>query len=342
MKKGSFICVSILLIFAGCHQQNTDKVISIVPLKHQVVLSSNEILIAHPKLFTATDSLILICDPITDSLFHLVDKQQKKVTSFGRKGNGPDEFLFPASLYHYPKGDSLCMMDSNKRSLYSLRFLSDNTPKFFRILNEKETFHRIVLPMSKHRYISSGVYNDARFYLLDKTGNIIDRYEAFPYRDEKEQQISKVVLSQAYDGYMASDTEGERFAVACYNAKMIAFYKIENNKIVLVKEVNDEYPDYKYSDKHYQGISRYALTAYISVTASNNYVYALYSGKSYGEHGGLSSVGTSIWVYDWMGNLVRQLALDVPVSNIQIMKDDKSLYAIISIPEPEIVKFDIP
>lgn len=340
MKKYSLICI--LLIFTSCHQQNGNKVVSIVPLKHQVLLNSDEILIAYPKLLTVTDSLILLCDSKTDSLFHLVDRRNKKVKSFGKRGNGPNEFLFPTSLYHYPEGDSLCMMDSNKRSLYSLRFVSDKTPKFFRILNDKETFHCIVLPMSKHRYISSGVYNDARFYLLDETGNVIDQYETFPYRDEKEQQISKVVLSQAYDGNMTSDTEGERFAVACYNAKMIAFYKIENNKIVLVKEVNDEYPDYKYSDKHYQGISRYALTGYISVTASNNYVYALYSGKSYGEHGDLSSVGTSIWVYDWMGILVSQLELDVPVSMIQVLEDDKSLYAIVSTPEPEIVKFDLP
>ena len=87
-------------------------------LKHQSVLSSGEIILGIPKLFAVTDSFMVLYDSRTDSMFHVVDRG-KKVRSFGRKGQGPNEFLFPISLYVYPQSDTLCFMDTNKRTLYS-------------------------------------------------------------------------------------------------------------------------------------------------------------------------------------------------------------------------------
>ncbi len=335
INKIQYICL--FLLFISCNQEQNQ----VIKLDKQTVLDDNEILISFPRLFTMSDSILLVCDPRTDSLFHVIDRNNNNIFSFGKKGQGPDEFLFPSSVHPYPTGDSLCLMDSNKKTFYSLKFSPENIPLLNIISTDKTNSHHDILPMKHNLYVASGIYQDTRFYLLDSKGNVIDKYVNFPNRDNNEKQLDKVVLSQAYDGYLTKDNDGSRFAIGLYNAKMIAFYKVENNKISLIKEVYDEYPEFSYYKSHYQGISSNSLTGYLSISASNNFVYALYSGKSYKEHAELASYGNLVYVYDWNGNPIKQYDLNIQACRIQISSDDKYLYAIIRSPEHEIAKFEL-
>ena len=62
---------------------------------------------------------------------------------------------------------------------------------------------------------------------------------------------------------------------------------------------------------------------------------------SYEKNPYLFSKGTTLYVYTWEGEKVRQCKLDIPVSQIVVSEDDKTLYAIAYNPYPEVVRFDL-
>ncbi len=334
--KNFFLCLICIACFS-CNQTDNKNSRNTPKLIHQTILNSNEIILGLPKLFALTEHHISIYDKKTDSLFHIINNQ-RNVKSFGRKGQGPDEFIYPQSLFHYPHSEILCLMDAGKRTVYQL---NPNTNQIEHVFSNKDVVHFNVLPMKDKQYISNGLYDDARFYLLDSIGLIIDKYKYYPI-DNSIENIDKRVLSQAYMCEMASNTDGDKFAASVIYSNILSLYKVENGEIKLINEIVDSQPTFRYNKEHYEGIDSKSPFGYISVTASNNYVYVLHSGKNYKEYGDLVAQCTDLLVYNWKGELLNKFILDMAVHQIRISKDDKYLYAVNFNPDSSIVKFPVP
>ena len=80
----------------------------------------------------------------------------------------------------------------------------------------------------------------------------------------------------------------------------------------------------------------------MAICASKNYIYTLYSGKSYEKYSGSAFYSTELIKYNWQGEEVGHYYLDVPCSQLCVTPDDKTIYAISYENNPEIVKFEIP
>lgn len=76
------------------------------------------------------------------------------------------------------------------------------------------------------------------------------------------------------------------------------------------------------------------------MAVSDNFIYALYSGRSFKEYKMSCSDAEYIYVYDWSGNLIKLYKLDVPVSRICLDEQNEKLYAIANLPDPALVVFD--
>lgn len=73
---------------------------------------------------------------------------------------------------------------------------------------------------------------------------------------------------------------------------------------------------------------------YRKIKASNQYIYALYNGKTIGESniefnkdglGGLRDISNEIHVWDWNGNPIMKILLDKEIFSFCITPDDKSI-----------------
>ena len=80
---------------------------------------------------------------------------------------------------------------------------------------------------------------------------------------------------------------------------------------------------------------------YIWGCGTGKYVYLLYSGKSFDEAGRFAHQSSQIEVYNWEGEKVKTLLLDIPIQGMVVSEDDKTVYAISMNPEPQIVAFDL-
>lgn len=331
---------SISLFAISCDKKQHSKT-EIINLRHQPIWNDNEILLGTPRLFVLRDSVMIVGDFKTDSLFHYINRDNN-IKSFGKRGQGPKEFLFPSSLYAYSQSDSFCLFDANKRLVSSLKF-SDTIATFNPLYKTFPYNHYMVIPVNNSNYVSAGIYQDAYLYLLDNMGNPIYKYDCFPYRNDIEKNLDKTVLSQAYMGTATTNKDGNKLVFVTGFSKIISFFEIDKQKIILKKEVVEGYPDYEFNKEtvKYKGISRTSPSGFLSVTSSERYVYALYSGKNYKEHGLDINYGNSIFVYDWNGNLIREIQMDISASQIRIDSKDHFIYALVRNPDPMIVRFEI-
>lgn len=313
-------------------------------LSHKVFIDPKTLCLKSPHLFTMIDSVMILCDSQTDSVFHCF-REGKLLSRFGKKGEGEHDFSFPTSIDYFWTGDFLCVFDENKRSIYSLKLSPDGQAEWRKLFSTKEYAHHYVVPVGYNRYLSGGIYPDARLYMLDNRGNVERKYDRFPYRDDAEKNRDRKTLSQAYFSCFPSFSSFKNYLVlANRSSKIIDFYQFIGPELFFKKEVVESYPK-KYwddADGSYLGLDKSIPSAYLSTTATSQYVYLLYSGVSYAENPFLSCNGTTIEVYTWEGVKVRQLQLDIPVSQIVVSEDGQTMYAVAYQPEPEIVQFDLP
>lgn len=80
---------------------------------------------------------------------------------------------------------------------------------------------------------------------------------------------------------------------------------------------------------------------YKDVIASDKYIYALYSGRTFKDYQLSCNECESLYVYDWTGKFMRLYKLDVPVTHICLNEQQNKLYAIANIPDPTLVSFDL-
>ena len=101
--------------------------------------------------------------------------------------------------------------------------------------------------------------------------------------------------------------------------------------------------DYKYDkeNQRYLGVSRHNPDAYLWGCGTDEYIYLLYSGKNYADDGEKTFVSSQIEVYNWEGEKVKTLMLDIPIQGMVVSEDDSTMYAIALNPEPQIVAFDL-
>lgn len=321
-------------------QKKIDVVISDVSC--QSVFCSDSVLGA-PNALALSGSILAIVDTQSDSLIHFVDVgKQKYLRKGGALGQGPSEFTMITSL-NSSSNNSFCLYDPNKRTFFNMACLTDGT-SFTPLFKIDSLMHYEVRPLAGHSYLATGIYEDSRYCLIDSQGRIEKVFGEWPFRDEKEKNVSGRIKSQAYMGGMTVNPSGTKFLSYVATADILSFYHLEKGGVHLVKESCLTYPDYAYNDNSglFRGTSREAPLTYLAATSTEEYVYLLFSGKNTDKYGLGAFSGNTIYVYDWNGNKVAELKSDKDLQCLCVSQDGKVIYTIANDPEPVLVRILLP
>lgn len=338
MKKRWNILLLILFILFSCNRRDTTMAIL---LEHESVEIEN-LMIGFAGGVKQVDSFLVILDYKNNAFFHLVNTERMQYDgSFGLKGDGPLDFLHPSDIIRYTS-HSLCCYDLMKRTVSELKFYNDSI--FFNTIMKCDTLMNFnVLPVKNNNFIGVGLYQDSMFKIINRKGRITKGYFSYPYKDETEAKIHANVRGMAYQGPMDINPSQNKLVYATSYAKQLYFFSVEEDKMRLIKEIKESYPQYIPDTS--QGVSivydKKAPFGFTDVVTTDKFVYALYSGKSFEEYGLQDSEGDNLLVYNWQGELIRTYKLDVDVSCICVDDRDKIMYAITNNPDPLIVKFVI-
>ena len=332
----------LLLFFVLCActsntNTNGEKSIDCV---HRLLVHSDSCLLGKPFLIALSDSILTVVDQNNEKMMYMFNATSgKSLGGYVKRGQGPDEYYSISQLGNWK--DGLFFYDINKRVVAEIEFKDSIQiiPKF----NLGKDVHFSFAPLNDDVFIASGLYQEGRFCILKDSGTKQNYFMDYPSRDETEKKVTNQIKFQAYFGNLVVHPSGNQFMFCTGNADMLSFYTYKNDKIILKKEINKTFPVYKYDNdtKRFTGFSARSNKVYLYACGTEKNVYLLYSGKSYAEAGERAFLSSRIDVYNWEGEKVNTLMLDIPIKSMVVSEDDKTIYAISMNPEPQIVAFDL-
>lgn len=342
MKRKLVTIVLVVIAMMGC----TDKKVEIeTQYLHHEILDIPDILIGSPVDIQKDGDDLVVLDYKQDSLFHRVDlKQNLYMGMFGAKGQGPNEFIYPASL-NVLGNSCFSSYDISKKELSMIRLDTDeNRVEISRLFKYNQMLTFDVAPVADSLFIVSGETDGAMFALMNKSGELLSVSDEYPYENGDEKKIPVKFRAMAYQGTLRVCSNGY-FAYATTTAKQIHLYKVKDKMIKKVGEIVDGYGHYRPNTKREgaYGVAYLSNSSicYMDLAVTDKYVYALYSGRSFKKYKMAAYEGETIYVYDWTGKLVKTYQLDIAISQFCVDEDENRLFATANIPEPTIVRFDL-
>lgn len=335
-----YISLSLLVLLLSCQTKKELENIPECTLQHELLFENEPVIGKVRNMALMNDSIPVIININSGKVFQLLDYKRQNIKDYGDWGQGPDELLFPVSLF--ASGDNtMTFWDINKRKYSAMQITDGDTVIRFNHLfeNRDSLFHFEVLPVANNRFVATGIYKDYRLVLLDSNGCFSKGFGQCPFRDEEESRVSGMIRSEIYQGKIAVNPSGTKLVHALLHADILSFYEISGSgDLQLKSEQINAYPDYQYNSA---AMSISSPVYYLDVCATGRYVYALYSGRNYKDHKEKAVVGKTVKVYDWNGKIVKKINLDTDVKVMCVSSDDRKIYAIAHHPDPVLVSFTL-
>lgn len=341
MKK--LIYYIILLVFAGCQAEpeQADELTPLVrtkasSLQYAQIESINleEAGIINPTKIRKKDSLYIILTPTSKYRFAIYNSNTKEVVRAVPAGDGAGEGLYYLGL------------TLNKDIASAFDFGTGNLVEFN--LNEV-LFHR-VLPIfttvsgggkttlgairANNQLISTGVYTEGRYCCTDPTRNT-DTYSV-SYPDCADGSMSDTVKSIRFaSNYLAVHPDGTRMACANVENGCLDICTIEGDQLTRLNEVHLSRSKVNLNKRsrgkgmwHPVTYSQNNLFGFCDMTVSKDYIFTLYSGKTYRQHKDDVDQGKIVLVFDWSGSHVRTYHLPLNCSSISYDESQHTIYAL--------------
>ncbi len=111
----------------------------------------------------------------------------------------------------------------------------------------------------------------------------------------------------------------------------------------MIAKIENDYPLYKDTGgENFRQLAYDPRTkdGYIATYATDQFVYAIYSGQTMLERQEKKSTnlgGNTLRIFDWEGALVKEYELDVPCSFVCVSDDDKTMWAVATAVDGEVV-----
>lgn len=255
----------------------------------------------------ATDSILIVKNPNEGNVFMTYSLPDfKLIKSFGLMGRGPNEFMFP-SITRSNNEDYLCYIYQRFHDkLYSL----DNNYSIKEI--------KIPTASNKKSYGDKQLrtLSDNHFIYAESTNNGKSIFD-FQFDDDTliKKEIYNLAFSSkhknwaAYIGDFEANKDKNRAVFAYKKFKRLVFIDIEKGTKRIINFGVDEAKTGSVHDM----LAEDNITHYWGMSAQDNYVYCLYSGRTPIEvHNQLKQSKGYIYVeqFDWNGNPIKKYKLN--------------------------------
>ena len=244
-------------------------------------------------------------------------KSGEYIARFGTIGQGPAEI--PAGCYGYLSKKCFFVFDDQTRMVmkYSLDSLRNKKESgaFIKLANYnvQDAKNSRLIAIDDSTFVSGGTYKTRYQYLLfDKNNKILDYgVDIYNVSDSAFNMYTKYLANQ---GDLVKHPKEKKFVYSVNFSSNMDFFEIKNDKIELIKSLRLGNPIYKPTTGQMGDNTFYSAdltedsqVGYINLSATEKYVYALYSDKKLYANGRKSN---TVLVFDWKGTPVKKYLLD--------------------------------
>lgn len=301
-------------------------------------------LLGMPRSLAVVGHHVVVSDMAADRAFHVFDQDSgAHLNSFGRRGDGPGEFTTFAVISRVPeRSDAIDAFDPTKAQVTRLELPGGDVQQVGQRDHRRVSasgFPYDLVMLREGRAAGLGLFPSGRLGLFDLADGGGSYAGELPDAEGQHQAI----IQQAYMGTLASNPSGTRIAVVTNRASQLEIYDSDGE---LLSRTDGPFPfgpdyrvgrqgDYERGIRHREG--------YPSVAATEDRIYALFSGRAEAHFRGWSlSHGEFVHVFNWSGELKSVFKLDREVLRIALDNDASTLFAVTDTPTPSVLRFRLP
>lgn len=317
-----------ILLLAGCSGENFNKGVfrSVREIKGECMGIGD--LLGRPYALYAMDDKLIIRNKGLETELLLVDLSNlDSPLYFGKKGEGPDEFVNVGVVL--VEHNSFSIYDNQKHRMMKYECLEDSLSSPELVFDTTTRGIMYMAKLSDSLYFSTGVFEGGRYCLLNGQGQMLKYWGNFPI--DETMDIPFHVKGMAFQSNVCANSSKSRVAVAMRYGGVVQFYDI-NPTTKQISEINSGistfYPSFKTQEVN--GTPNFSPNettqwGYINICSTEKYVYALYSGRTQ-VRGEPFYCGNTIHVFDWDGNPIQEIKLDKDVQYIS--SSNNKIYAL--------------
>lgn len=291
---------------------------------HDLVITKDYLVLCHPYPFP--------------NYFDVVRLRDFKLTrSFGKEGDGPNEF---SGILKSSTSDS----ENNVLNFIPLEYnptyfeimldsmIISNIEKYKPLIELREVLLTSVQKVQNNYYVGIGPQLLQRVGIFNDSGTKISDSLSYPF-EKKMKHLPRNILGLAYQGESVFNSKTNQVAIFCFQSPNWDIISLKSGKVINSKRSHLRAPEVV--DVSESGSSLSVATTsrnkggFIDISASNQYIYALYSGKSMNEDPENFSYSKYVLVLDWEGQLIRKIELDIDTKIIAITPDDNFLFSVV-------------
>lgn len=285
---------------------------------------------------------LFVVDPFDkEGMVKVIDLKTKDICfQFAPKGEGPNELLHVGSMdiYRDVKNNMIInLFDPTTQRLYiynydSLSIMRNKyTPEVHNLSDSDVSFHELL--KIDNGYVTTGKAEKYKYIILSDSFQVIDQFGM--YRKKPSDDIPDML--HAIANYGKSFISGNRYFLAeiIYNAPVLSFYDLKKKEKLWEYCLGDL--DYRIDG---ESIIYKSVVGYLSISLTDKYIYALYSGEKDKEDD-IATYGKMIHIFNYDGELVNKYQLSISAFSISVDYENKKLYALSHQPEPKIYIYDL-
>ncbi|MGQ1947695.1 BF3164 family lipoprotein [Geofilum sp. OHC36d9] len=340
-----FVFLFLFFVLIGCNTPGELKI-----KKYNINSSIVEIdssLFGNPGRLMLSDSLFFISDDVGGFYFAVFDIKNKKfLKRFGKKGKGPNEIITPFNTFMYKGKFAFKTLNTENIATININDILTKSDPVINIIaklreEKKALIHTNVIPLKNdNQFLSTGFFSNGKYAVIDIKNGTDSIFGTYSIPNVNMNQFNTGHIFQTGIIHHPSQKKivnigrvYDQIEIITYNDK--GDYDIVTNNPSFQPEIN-------YKSKPYR-LSRSSRFAFLDISVTVKYIYILYSGKTYQEHGNGVFLSNKIHVYDWDLNKKCEYELNHEISSFIVTADDRHLYsfALSDNSELDLVKWDL-
>jgi len=321
--------------------------IPVTPLSSSVFSEGDDF--AWPwKTLSVGDKVVIADRPWIEGAIHIVAAADgTPLATFGRRGEGPGEYRTYPDLIRSLDCDTqeFWTFDRSLRRLTRIDLSEPMLDGFDRRVIVRVPITESMTHagfLSDSLVVFTGGIEDGRVALWDRASDSVTVMGPLP---PSEPEIPSLVVQDAYKGPLAVRPDGEAFAVSAQRGTRLDLFSTAGGWVGVANVPFQWEPDYNMKangDYLYAEEGLRNRSGYVDLAATQDRVFALFSGRSEFWHRGDMDLAEYIHEFDWEGQFIRAYQLDRAVEHIEVDLERNRILATVPDPEPMVVSFLLP
>jgi len=284
-----------------------------------------------PKINIINNKYLVVLAETDGKLIQIIDVDNGKILKcFGRKGQGPGEFVGANSTLYTPSdSDKFWIYDVTLRRLtqYNIKdILRKNTFKpdtVFNISSDAGTPLKFCC-LNSDTFVAMGALKN-RLCFYDSKGDTMQTAGYIP--GKKENSVSNFTHLQAYQGALNTNYHAKKIAICSFAGDLLEVYDYNGNILKTVHGPDLFVPEYETVQNHARVTS--LMCGYFDLCSTSKYIFCNYSGERRNDKKDWTvALGKNILIFDWEGKPIKRVKTDIRLGYIDVSEERNTIYAI--------------